>query len=151
MQYYNGVLTSLRRLQVAIDNLMRAVLHLPNFAPTAVLHLPLELGGFGVPVLQTRLSLRFVCGVFRALNSRNVLVRLSIRHLLGESSGPSIPDAACLLESLSGYDMCVRFVPCAGVSPAHDVCINGGTTCTGNHPYFFCWQTFPLITDLLKT
>lgn len=62
-------------LQLAVNNLLTAALGVPRNFPKILLHAPLATGGFGVPHLARRFQLRYVTGVFQALNSRNALVR----------------------------------------------------------------------------
>ena len=59
-----------------------ATLRAPTCFPKALLRAPLHRGGFGVPELEHRLTLRYVIGILTALNSRNSLVRLSLLALL---------------------------------------------------------------------
>ena len=92
---------SLKPLQQCIDGILTAALHVPKTAPKAILYAPLQSGGFGVPHLKVRLSLRYLHGVLRAASSRNSLVRCTIQHLLARPHqlGPP-PNDATLFQSL---------------------------------------------------
>ena len=86
LDYLYGALpptaASLAPLQRVLDAVLLRSLRAPPSTPTRQLHAPLVLGGFGAPVLELRFQLRFLRGFFRALNSRNLLVRESTRAAL---------------------------------------------------------------------
>ena len=74
--------SQLSHVQRALDAALTTALRVPSTVPKTYLYAPIASGGFGVPCLATRCSLRFILGTYRAATSRNDLVRRSVQYLL---------------------------------------------------------------------
>ena len=110
-------------IQLAVDAALTAALRMPRSTPKALLYAPLRAGGFGFPNLNTRSQLRFISGIYRALNSRNALVRRSTRWLFLHPPNVALPhnDIATLHSLLALHCLQCSLSPSTFAQPAAEV------------------------------
>lgn len=114
--------SQLSALQREVDVTALAALKLPKSMPKALLYAPLRARGFGVTHLATRLGLRYVLGFFKALNSRNALIKSSTRWLfLHPTPGVVDHDLFHLHRVLHEHHLQVLFPSFGTIAPAIDV------------------------------
>ena len=114
------VSTHLAAVQKAVDGCLTAALRVPRSTPKVLLHAPLQCGGFGGPDLMERLSLRYVLGVAKAMNSRNAWVKRTTRWALShpEAIQVSASDLA-VFRNLSGqWGLMASVVPSPNIAPS---------------------------------
>ena len=112
----------LQPLQAVLDATALSALRAPRSFPKALLYLPLQRGGFGVPHLLPRLRLRFLLGVLKSLDSRNALSRGSIRHLFAHPTMLPVAgsDLLALHTLLAEHDLHVSVPPHHDIQPARE-------------------------------
>ena len=112
----------LRAVQRATDMALTAALLIPKSAPKCLLYAPITAGGFGVPCLHTRFVLRYIGGIYKALNSRNSLVRTTIRWLVANptATGVTNSDGALFSAHLQTHHLSVSLPPHPSLPPARE-------------------------------
>ena len=100
-------------VQRSSDAVLTAALHIPRSTPRVLLHAPLRSGGFGAPHLVTRFQLRYIQGLFKALSSRNALVRHTSRMLLARPEHLAVnnDDFAQLRQLLRVHNLQISTTP----------------------------------------
>ena len=85
---------------MAVDKVLTRALRVPRNVPRALLWMPVAGRGFGFPHLYSHMCLHRVLGYLRAMDSRSVLVRESVRALhRNHWKGLDCPDQEPLLHT----------------------------------------------------
>ena len=110
---------SLRPHQVAINNAYRHAFRLPPWAHSAFLHLPLQHGGPGAPLLAYRAPLNLLRTYLRASWGPNTLAVAATASLVSpRRPTPWLTEGPALAQALAPLDITVHLLPSPRVRPA---------------------------------
>ena len=110
---------SLRPHQVAINNAYRHAFRLPPWAHSAFLHLPLQQGGPGAPLLAYRAPLNLLRTYLRASWGPNTLAVAATASLVSpRRPTPWLTEGPALAQALAPLDITVHLLPSPRVRPA---------------------------------
>lgn len=101
----------LHKPQSLVHRIVRNALRLPQTFPRAVLWAPPEEGGLGVPHLLHRGWAQYLRGVYTLLNSRNLMLRASARHLWQLSGLRQHADMRGLRQYLAQFGAALTLLP----------------------------------------
>ena len=110
---------SFRPHQTAINNAYRHAFRLPPWAHTAFLHLLLQQGGPGAPLLAYRARLNLLRTYLRASWGPNTLAVAATASLVSpRRPTPWLTEGPALAQALAPLDVTVHLLPCPNVRPA---------------------------------